>query len=101
MKYIHLKCENCNADLNVDIDRGIGYCPYCGARVYADYSDSVLEEKEKTKRLNYRLRAETSKAKSKSVAKQVEANNSFLSSAITFLLYVIAFEILFIAFYLV
>lgn len=94
MKYVNLKCENCNANLKVDIEHGAGYCPYCGAQVYADYSDSVLKEKEKTKRAKYKEDTEIFKTKNKSAYAQQKENNDFLNLITFFLIMVIICELI-------
>lgn len=49
---IHLKCQNCDANLELDMDHLIAFCPYCGQRLLIDIDNlsEILLEKEKTKR---------------------------------------------------
>lgn len=49
MKIVKLKCSNCDAVLEVDVDNLEACCPYCGQRYLLD-SDRAFSEKEKTKR---------------------------------------------------
>lgn len=52
IKATSIKCENCKAEVNLDFDNLIGFCPYCGAKLVLDLEEdlgSVLIEKEKTK----------------------------------------------------
>lgn len=52
MKLLKLNCNNCNAQLEVDIENLQAYCPYCGQKLLFDLEqmDRVLAEKEQTKR---------------------------------------------------
>ena len=58
MKLIKLKCSNCNAPLEVDIDNLVAYCPYCGQKLLFDLEqmERVLAEKEQTKRAKERTK---------------------------------------------
>ena len=53
-KLIHLKCQNCGASLDLDLDKLMAFCPYCGAKLMIDIDQisSVLVEKEKTNRVS-------------------------------------------------
>lgn len=53
-KLIKLKCDNCNAVLDVDINKMIAYCPYCGQKLLID-NNTLFKEKEKTKRKKLKL----------------------------------------------
>lgn len=48
---IHMKCQNCGANLDIDIDNMMAFCPYCGEKLMIDAEQlcSVLIEREKTK----------------------------------------------------
>lgn len=53
MNLIQMKCENCGAQLNLDLDNIQAFCPYCGTKLMID-SDTlskVLKEREKTKQI--------------------------------------------------
>ena len=52
MNFIVMKCNNCNAQLEIDLDHLQAYCPYCGQKLMMDFDQlgHVLSEKEKTKR---------------------------------------------------
>lgn len=52
MKFLKMKCNNCNAPLDVDLDRLQAYCPYCGQKLMMDFDQValVLAEKERTRR---------------------------------------------------
>ena len=53
MQLIKMKCNNCNAQLEVDLDNLQFYCPYCKQKLMMDFEMLawVLAEKEKTKRV--------------------------------------------------
>lgn len=53
MKTISLVCPGCNAQMEVDEDKLLAYCPYCGKKLQMDFphADRVFVEKEKTKEL--------------------------------------------------
>ncbi len=50
MNIIHLKCQNCSADLDIDMEHFIAFCPYCGQKLLFDVDQigNILLEKEKT-----------------------------------------------------
>ena len=50
-KFIQMKCQNCGANLNLDLDNLIAFCPYCGAKLMLDIDQlhQVLIAKEGTK----------------------------------------------------
>ena len=52
-RLIHMKCQNCGANLELDLDKLIAFCPFCGAKLMIDVEQlsSVLVEKEKTKQI--------------------------------------------------
>lgn len=52
MKLVNLRCDSCNAQLEVDLDNLMTYCPYCGRKLLIDidHIDEILKEKEKTRR---------------------------------------------------
>jgi DNA-directed RNA polymerase subunit RPC12/RpoP len=58
MNIIKMKCSNCGADLELDLDHLMIYCPYCGEKLLIDVGnyDNVLVEKEKTKQKNVDIR---------------------------------------------
>ena len=68
MKLVELTCENCGAQLEVDLDRKIAYCPYCRQKlmINLDRMDTVLAEREKTKRLQMVYTYKEREAKRKS-----------------------------------
>ena len=58
MKLTKLICSNCKAQLDVDIDNLLAFCPYCGQKLLFDMDqmEYVLAEKEKTKRAQERTK---------------------------------------------
>lgn len=40
-RYIKMKCENCGAEMDVDPDKKMIYCPYCGAKTLVEESTIV------------------------------------------------------------
>ena len=56
-RLIHMTCQNCGANLDLDLDKLIAFCPYCGAKLMVDVEQlsSVLVEKEKTKQKEMEL----------------------------------------------
>lgn len=53
-----LKCQNCGGTVELDSELPVAFCPYCGAKSLIDEKNlgRVYAEKEKTKRLNMRLK---------------------------------------------
>lgn len=64
MRLLSLKCNNCNAQLEVDVDNLQARCPYCGQKLLFDFDqiELVLSEREKTKR-SFNREAEITKRK--------------------------------------
>lgn len=52
MRLVQTTCNKCGAQLDIDLDHLVAFCPYCGVRSLMDFEkiDRVLTEKEKTKR---------------------------------------------------
>lgn len=55
MEKVELKCNACNAPLDLDLNKLSMYCPYCGNKLmfYADDINKLLLEREKTKQAEY------------------------------------------------
>ena len=53
MKFIELKCNNCGADLKLELENMQTFCQYCGSKLLIDMDNlsEVLKEKEKTKQV--------------------------------------------------
>lgn len=58
MKLLSMICQNCNGQLEVNIEEMQAYCPYCGHKLLFDLDqmEMVLAEKEKTKRAEERTK---------------------------------------------
>lgn len=52
MRLIKMDCDNCGAQLEIDLDHIQLFCPYCGQKLLMDGSNlsKIITEKEKTKR---------------------------------------------------
>ena len=74
MSYVVLECPKCHAGLEIDREKIIAYCPYCGTKLSfdADQMTSLLREKEKTKRVDIRSTADVKKVEVESNAKAKE-----------------------------
>lgn len=85
MKLIPLSCQSCGAQLNLNLQKLIAYCPYCGCKLLIDIEQlgTILSEKEKTQRVAIKEAAEVEKTKIKAKAKVKEdENKSFTISFI-------------------
>lgn len=51
MNLIELKCSNCKASMEADLDNLQVYCPYCGQKLLIDMDklNEVLKAKERTR----------------------------------------------------
>ena len=60
-----MKCPNCNAGLEIDIEHLQAYCPYCGTKLSFDFDklNEIMLEKEKTKQIKIVQDSEVSKEK--------------------------------------
>lgn len=59
MKFIQLKCPNCNANLEAEDTLDTIYCKYCGTRiVIADQTKELIEAKTKLKMADKELEME-------------------------------------------
>ena len=47
---IYLKCRDCGGTLNLDDDREILFCPYCGSKALLKESDAVKIERIRSKK---------------------------------------------------
>ena len=65
MRFIKMNCQNCNGQLDFDLDKMQTYCPYCGQKLLFDVSqlEVVLKEREKTKREQEKTKREEEKTK--------------------------------------
>ncbi len=51
MKTVKLVCPSCSAEMEVDEEKLLLYCPYCGKKLQMDFPhiDEVFKEKKKQK----------------------------------------------------
>jgi DNA-directed RNA polymerase subunit RPC12/RpoP len=49
MKLVKLTCDNCNGQLEIDLDHIQAYCPYCGQKLLIDSNniDAIIAERDK------------------------------------------------------
>ncbi len=78
MRLIEMKCQNCAAPLEIDLDNLQVYCQYCGEKLMIDVENlgDILYEKEKTKQVT----EETKKAQV--VAEQKKHSNNTIVKVI-------------------
>ena len=98
-RLMNMKCQNCGANLNLDLDHLMAYCPYCGEKLLVDIEQlgSVLIEKEKTKQkeLEYNNKIKYEQVKNEEQRKNEEhemktSSKSLLFTIIMMLLVAIA-----------
>lgn len=74
-----IKCSNCNANIQIDFNRPISYCSYCGSTLMLDVStvQKWLIEKEKTAQVISNNNADVEKTKSNNIAdvEKTKSNN--------------------------
>lgn len=80
MELIKLSCQNCNAQLEIDLDNLQAFCPFCGQKLLFDLKqmELVLAAKEKTKREQEKTKREqeiTKRVQEKT--KQVQIKHEF------------------------
>ena len=65
MKAIPMECPGCKANLEIDPEHIIAYCPYCGKKLIYDIDglSYVLTEQEKTKQTTINKKYELEKIK--------------------------------------
>ena len=79
-KIIHLNCQNCGAALDMDTDRLIAFCPYCGQKLLIDIDNlsEILLEKEKTKQKEIDRDLETKRFKHEEKRNNDKRESKFL-----------------------
>ena len=60
-----IKCCSCGANINIDFENLISFCPYCGAKLIVDLKlvQDVLKEREKTKQIQIQAEQMTAQKK--------------------------------------
>ena len=68
MDLVQLKCLDCGAQLNLDLENIQAFCPYCGAKLMIDSVTlaKLLSEREKTKQVEI---------KEQEITKRMQDNN--------------------------
>lgn len=102
-KYIHhnkiviMECPGCKANLEIDFENMIGFCPYCGKKlIYNPEGMSyLLTEKEKTKRVNINNDYKLERLKIEHKEKRKDALHDAIMSLLPFLGLVIIYAILY------
>jgi len=84
MKLISMECPSCKANLELDIDNLIAYCPYCGKKLLFDLDQmqNIIAEKEKTKQIKLIQDHQLEKLK---LQKEIDKNDSRETIAILLL----------------
>ncbi len=105
MGFIELKCNNCGANIELDLENLQAYCPYCGQKLMLEVSslDQVLKEREKTKQAMVKVLQAKEKTKQKNIEREQlndrdrNQNRTFIiGMVILFLLFAFAFGMLYI-----
>lgn len=78
MRIIRLKCQNCNADLELDMDHLMAFCPYCGRKLLIDIDNlsEILLEKERTRQKETEYNSEKEKTKREEINYNKEAEKT-------------------------
>jgi len=65
MDSFRLKCSNCKANLDLNLDNMIAYCPFCGEKIIVDVQSltKLLTESQVTERREVSERAKTERTK--------------------------------------
>ena len=58
--FTEMKCINCDATLELDLDNLQKFCPYCGSKILVEPAvfQEILAEREETKRLEMKYKQE-------------------------------------------
>lgn len=59
-----IKCDNCGASIEVNYEKLIGFCPFCGTQLYFDINqvEDILKERERTRQVELRENGLTQRA---------------------------------------
>jgi len=73
-----IKCANCGAQLEIDLDNIITFCPYCGSKlmIETDQLGRIISEKEETKRQFIHEANKTIRSKNKLDFEERDRKNS-------------------------
>ena len=101
MRIVNLKCENCGAYADVNIDNPLAYCPYCGDIIFDfDSTNEVLKEKERTRRAAERTKQKQEETRQKQMEYEYAEHQEKRELATVFLIFavLIAFALIMYAF---
>ena len=73
------KCNNCGADLEMDLDKLMSYCPYCRSKLLIEVDElaQIIKEKETTKRATVREEQRTKRQQMKYEHEEKKESASF------------------------
>lgn len=59
-----IKCDSCSAAIEINYDKLIGYCPYCGNQLHFDLKqvEDILKEREHTRQVELQECGQTKRA---------------------------------------
>ena len=60
----NIKCDNCGASIEVNYEKLIGFCPFCGTQLHFDINqvEDILKERERTRQVELRETGLTKRA---------------------------------------
>lgn len=95
MRLIQMKCSNCGAPLDINLDHLQAYCPYCGQKLLIDIDklNEIIAEKEKTKRTQMTVDRDVKIEEIKNKGEQIKSESKTAESK--YALYMIIAGILF------
>lgn len=75
---LSLNCVQCGASLELDPERLLAYCPYCGNKLLIDVEQlgALLTEREKTKREEERTRQEKERTEQIRYRREIEVEKA-------------------------
>ena len=96
-KTVTMECPGCKANLEIDIENMIGFCPYCGKKIIynPEGMSYVLTEREKTKRTNINNDYKLEKIKIEHKEKRKDALHDMLVTLLPFFLMIIIYLIVY------
>ena len=78
-----LKCKSCNGTMEMDEERPILFCPYCGSKELVEESDEVIKARIDA---NTKVKINEQKLKHKEEIKKLEIKNSQNDQKMLFIL---------------
>ena len=88
-----MKCHNCGAGLNIDIDRMQGFCPHCGQKVLFDIEqvNQIVKEKIESTRIQEEQQTQRVKIAYDASQKHQKSDNIIATILIVFVIGLIGF----------